>query len=94
MKKINKTEITNLVEIDVKDLKKIEKMLNTTISNLLFGGTSDPGWGQCAGAAVCFETLKILKLDIEAEDEVRQVLETDNICNENFLNRSSKKIYI
>jgi len=76
---------SNLVEIDIKDLKKIEKMLNTTIRNLLYGGTTEAGWGACAGSAVCFKTLKILKLGIEDEDDIRQLLETDNVSEENFL---------
>jgi hypothetical protein len=73
------------LEINNKDLKKIEKMLNTTITNILFGGSSDPGWKECAWAAACFRTLQILKLGIEDEDDIRQLLETDNVSEENFL---------
>ena len=41
-------------EIDDKNLKKISKLLNQTISNLLYGGSGDPGWGELSGASSCF----------------------------------------
>lgn len=74
-------------EIKDQDLQQIEKMLNTAIRNLLYGGSTDPDWGECAGAAVCFKTLKILKLNIEEEDEVREELSNPqmNLWHENFL---------
>lgn len=74
-----------MAEISEKELEEIEDLLNHAIGNLLFEPSGDPGWHNCAGAARCFEVLKILKLDIGAEDEVRKLLETDNICEQNFL---------
>ena len=73
------------MEISDKELNRIEKMLNTTISNLLFGPSCDPDWDHCAGAAVSFKILKMLNLKVKAEDEVKKILETDNVWNENFL---------
>ena len=74
-----------MAEVNDKDLKKIQKMMNDTISNLLYGGSSDPGWGELAGAAVCFQTLKILGLKIKGEKDIRRELEGENIYDENFL---------
>lgn len=76
-----------MAEVADKDLKSIEKILNTTISNLLYGGSSDPGWSECAGAAACFKTLQLLGLKIKNEEEVREELSNpeNNVSEENFL---------
>lgn len=76
-----------MVEIDDKDLKKIEKMLNSTISDLLYGGSSDPGWSECQGAAACFKTLKLLGLKVKDEEDItKQLSDPDNNVSEhNFL---------
>jgi hypothetical protein len=74
-----------MANIDDKVLKKIEGELNSTIKNLLYGGGGDAGWAECAGAAACFRTLKSLNLTVKDEEDTRKFLETDNICEENFL---------
>ena len=74
-----------MAEVTDKDLNKIEKMLNTTISNLLYGGSGDPSWGECAGAAACFKVLKILNLKIKNEESVQQELKANSLHNEDFL---------
>jgi hypothetical protein len=74
-----------MVDISEEGLASVESMLNSTISNLLWGGSSDPGWGQLSGAAACFKTLKILGLNIEKEEDRREVLSGGNIHGEDFL---------
>lgn len=76
-----------MAEISDENLKKIEKMLNSTISNLLHGGSSDPNWNECSGAAACFKTLKILGLQIKNEEEIGEQLSLpqNNISGRNFL---------
>jgi hypothetical protein len=76
-----------MVEISEEDLKKIEKMLNSTISNLMYGGSGDPGWNECSGAAVCFKILKILRLQVKNEEEISEQLSVpeNNISGRNFL---------
>jgi hypothetical protein len=76
-----------MATVDDKNLKKIETMLNTTISNLLYGGSSDPGWTECEAAAVCFKTLKLLGLSIKDEKELQEILSdpTQNVSEKNFL---------
>lgn len=72
-------------EIDDKNLKKISKLLNQTISNLLYGGSGDPGWGELSGASSCFKVLELLSLKIKNEKDVRQSLESENVHDFNFL---------
>jgi hypothetical protein len=74
-----------MAEIDDKVLKKIEKNLNTTISNLLYGGGGDPGWSELAGAAASFEVLKLLGLKVKSEKDIRQTLEGENVYDDNFI---------
>jgi hypothetical protein len=74
-----------MAEVSDKDLKKIQKMMNDTISDLLYGGSSDAGWAELAGSATCFKILQILGLKIKDEKEVRTELEGENIYDENFL---------
>lgn len=74
-----------MAEIDDKKLIGLEKLLNTTISNLLYGGGGDPGWSELAGAAACFKTLQVLGLSIKNESSIREELGGENVHNENFL---------
>lgn len=74
-----------MAEINDKVLKKVSKNLNATISNLLYGGGGDARWGELAGAAACFKTLKLLGLKIKNEDDIRLELEGENVYNDNFL---------
>jgi len=68
-------------------LMSVEKILNSTIVNCLYGPTGDPNWGECRAAANCFEILKLLDLKIDNENEVKEELSNPNknISNENFL---------
>lgn len=75
-----------MIDISKENLDYIESILNSTISNLLNGGTSDPGWGQLNGAAACFQTLEILGLKIRNKEDVRITLIGENILGEDFLN--------
>jgi hypothetical protein len=74
-----------MATIDDKELKKLEKLLNSTVSNLLYGGCADPGWSELAGAAACVKTLQVLGLKIKGEKDVRRELGGENIHDENFL---------
>ena len=73
------------MEVSHKILMKIQKILNDTIENLLYGGCSDPGTSELEGAACCFKTLKLLGLKVKDEANRRMELEGDNLYNENFL---------
>ncbi len=81
--------IRDLVPIERKSLKKIEKMLNSTITNLLYGGCADPGWSECEGAAACFKTLKLLGLKVKNEQSIREELSDPqrNVSETNFLKK-------
>lgn len=74
-----------MAQIEDDKLQELEKLLNTTISNLVYGPSGDPGWHELAGASAAFKTLQILGLKIEGEEDVRAVLGGENICDENFL---------
>jgi hypothetical protein len=74
-----------MVKINDESLRKIEKMLNNTISSLLYGGSSDPSWSELEGAASCFKTLQLLELKVEKEKGTRETLEKDNVHYYNFL---------
>lgn len=76
-----------MAEIANENLRTIEMLLNTTISNLLYGGSTDAGWSECAAAAACFRTLKLLSLPIKDEENVMKQLTnpTENISEYNFL---------
>jgi hypothetical protein len=74
-----------MAEVDDKTLKKIEKLLNDNVSELLWGGGGDPGWGELNGATICLKVLKLLNLKIKNEKDVRFTLEGENVYNDNFL---------
>jgi hypothetical protein len=79
--------MADMAEIADKDLRKIQKMLNKTISSLLYGGSSDPGFAECEGAAACFKTLKLLGLKVTDEKDITEQLSdpTQNVSEHNFL---------
>lgn len=72
-------------ELSESELEEIKKTLNTTISNLLFGPTGDPDWNHCAGAAASYKILKMLGLEVNNEYDIREILSSGNISEENFL---------
>jgi hypothetical protein len=76
-----------MVDIAQKKLDDLTKMLNDSISNLLYGGSADPGWSECQGAATCYRILKTLGLEINNEEEVKDQLSNPemNISEHNFL---------
>lgn len=74
-----------MAEIDDKKLKGLEKILNDNIADLLYGGSTDPGWTELASAAVCVKTLQVLGLKIKHEESVRKELGGENVENQNFL---------
>ena len=68
-----------------KESKKLTKMFNVAISDLLYSGSGAPNWGSLAGAAVCFNALQMLGLKIKHEKSIRAELEGGNSYFENFL---------
>lgn len=74
-----------MAEIDDKVLKEIAKLLNNTISNSLYGGGGDPGWGELASAATSVKILQLLDLEVKDQEDVFRELKEENICDENFL---------
>lgn len=73
------------MNIDDKVLKKVEKLLNETISELLYGPAGDPGYSELFGAATCFEVLKLLDLKVKGEEDIRRELEGENVYTDNFI---------
>jgi hypothetical protein len=72
--------------LDDKTLDYLEKTLNRTIKNLMYGGTTEPKWGECAGASACFQILKVLGLKLEDGDEILEHLSNREINGyEDFL---------
>lgn len=67
-------------------LNQIESMLNKTLSQLLFGGSTDAGESELEAAANVYKTLKLLKLKVKnEEDGIRSSLEKGNIYNHNYI---------
>lgn len=66
-------------------LVNIESMLNSTISELLFGGSTDPGASELESAANIYKTLILMELEIKYEEDVRRLLEKENIYNHNYI---------
>lgn len=62
-----------------------ERLLNSTIQNLLYGGSTDPGYSELEAVAVLYVLLKHLQLKIKDEDEVLRQLRTENVCDHDFL---------
>ena len=67
------------------ELIKIESMLNLTINELLFGGSTDPGASELEAAANIYKTLKLMELEIKYEEDIRRTLEKGNIYNKNWI---------
>jgi hypothetical protein len=74
-----------MAEVKDKDLKKIQKMMNDIISDMLYGGAGDPGISELTAATVCVQTLLLLGLKIKNEKDVRRELEGENVYDRNFL---------
>lgn len=74
-----------MFEVDIKVLKKIKKLLNGTISSLLYGGSSDPGYAELEGAAACFKTLTLLGLKVSNSKLVEEELRGENVFDTDFL---------
>lgn len=67
-------------------LSKIESMLNSTLNELLFGGSTDPGYSELEAAANIYKTLKLMELKVgNEEDGVRSSLEKDNVYDHNYI---------
>lgn len=74
------------MEIDAKNLKQIQKKMNDTISDLLYGGSSDPGYSELSGAAACYFVLQTLGLKVKNTKDVKTELSGENIHDFDFIN--------
>jgi hypothetical protein len=74
-----------MAEIPDKDLSKVGKLLNESISDLLGGGVGDPGGMELTAAAACFRCLKLLNLKIKNEKDIRVALEGENVHDFNYI---------
>ncbi len=74
-----------MAEINDDVLKKIEELLNETMCELVYGPGGDPNWHELQGSATCFRILKLLNLPLKDEEDIRWHLESNNICDHNFL---------
>lgn len=72
------------INIGDEELERLRKLLNNTISELLYGGNGDACWDGLQGAAICFKMLKIFNLEIKNEKNIVSILEGNNIFGKSF----------
>ena len=73
------------MSIDDKTLREAAALLNSCISNLVYGGASDPGSGELLNAANIYNVLKLLNLRVKNENDIHKILSGKNINKYNYL---------
>jgi hypothetical protein len=62
-----------------------ERLLNTTIRELLYGGATDPGWVELETVAALYVLMKHLQLTVKGEEDVLRQLQGENVHERDFL---------
>ena len=72
------------MDIKVKKLS-IRKLLNNAIREVLYSGSTDPGYAKLEAASAMYVTLKTLNLKVTDEKGLLITLRGHNIYDEDFL---------
>jgi len=72
------------MDIKIKKLS-IQRLLNKTISEVLYGGSTDPGYAELEAASAMYVTLKTLNLKVTDEKGLLITLRGQNVYDEDFL---------
>lgn len=79
------------MKVDDKVLKNIQKILNDTISNLLYGGGGEAGNSELLSAANAYKVLKLLNLRVKNENDIFKELSGENVHNYNYIESRSAR---
>jgi len=74
-----------MAEMSQEVLDQIEFLLNSSLVELLYGGSTDAGSSELESASCIFKTLKLLNLKVKYEEDTRELLEKGNIYNKNWI---------
>jgi len=72
-------------EISKETFNQIECLLNSTLVQLLYGGSTDAGSSELESVSCIFKTLKLLNLKVKYEEDTRELLEKGNIYKKNWI---------
>lgn len=69
----------------MKNKRKIQKYLNDLISEMHYGGSSDPGGNELTCMAYAYRVLEALELKIKDKEEVERCLKGENVYDHDYL---------